>query len=67
MPIYEYKCKECGAQFEEFQNINDSSENVICPECGEKKTERIMSAFASFGSSAGSSAGSSCIPRTGFS
>ena len=23
MPTYEYKCKKCGYQFEEFQNITD--------------------------------------------
>lgn len=42
MPIYEYKCKECENEFEDFMQIN--SENPKCPEC-ESDTERMMSRF----------------------
>lgn len=32
MPQYEYKCKVCDYQFEEFQSINDDPIS-ICPKC----------------------------------
>ena len=41
MPTYEYRCTECGHEFEEFQAISDAP-ITICPEC-KGKTERIIS------------------------
>lgn len=32
MPTYDYKCLECGYQFEEFQSIT-SEPLTVCPEC----------------------------------
>lgn len=32
MPTYEYKCLECGHQFEMFQKITESPINE-CPQC----------------------------------
>ena len=41
MPTYEYFCKECKFEFEEFQSI--ASEPIqICPKC-EGKVERKIS------------------------
>ncbi len=33
MPIYEYKCLECGYRFEKFQRLNEASPD-FCPRCG---------------------------------
>lgn len=33
MPLYEYKCTECGLRFERRQHFSESSIK-ICPECG---------------------------------
>jgi len=41
MPTYEYKCKTCGYQFEEFQSIADSPLKK-CPKCG-GLVERLIS------------------------
>jgi putative FmdB family regulatory protein len=41
MPTYEYRCTECGHEFEEFQAISDPP-ITICPKC-KGKTERIIS------------------------
>jgi putative FmdB family regulatory protein len=41
MPIYEYICKQCGAEFEE---LVFGGEAVPCPECGATETEKLMSA-----------------------
>lgn len=42
MPIYEYKCRECGFEFEELMSSDDDSPQ--CPKCGSSKTEKLMSA-----------------------
>jgi len=33
MPTYEYECKDCGHDFEAFQNMSDEPLSV-CPKCG---------------------------------
>lgn len=33
MPTYEYRCQQCGYQFEKFQNITDLHLSK-CPQCG---------------------------------
>ena len=33
MPLYEYKCEECGLRFERRQHFSDDPVK-ICPECG---------------------------------
>jgi len=60
MPIYEYKCKNCNTVFEKFQSIGSNSENLVCPECGAPRPERIFSAFAAKGTSVSTSGGSGC-------
>lgn len=35
MPIYEYKCSECGAHFEKMQKVSDETLSV-CEVCGGK-------------------------------
>ena len=63
MPIYEFKCKKCLHIFEEFVfSSNSNSEDVICPGCGEKSADKLMSAFSASGSSSMGSGASSCGP-----
>jgi len=33
MPLYEYKCEECGLRFERRQHFSDDPVR-ICPDCG---------------------------------
>ena len=35
MPTYEYRCQECGHEFERFQKMSDEPLRT-CPECGGK-------------------------------
>ena len=44
---YEYKCKECGHLWEEFQSIKDEA-TEICPKCKKKSAERLISGGSSF-------------------
>jgi len=55
MPIYEYRCRECGHVFSRLQRVGASSEGVTCPKCGSTEVERLLSTFAS--TSTGSSTG----------
>ena len=34
MPMYEYKCVECGDVFAEFRDMKDRNEPATCPQCG---------------------------------
>ena len=39
MPTYEYVCRACGHEFEEFQSIK-ADPIAVCPNCRKKKVER---------------------------
>ncbi len=54
MPIFEYRCKECGEKFETLVFSSARPEPVKCEKCGSEQTEKLMSAFASGGLNAGS-------------
>ena len=41
MPIYEYRCTKCGADFEEIVGTNDPA--PACPACHSAKTEKLLS------------------------
>ncbi len=41
MPIFEFKCADCGKEFEEL--VIGSGSEAVCPDCGSKNTERLMS------------------------
>lgn len=43
MPIYEYKCKDCGCDFELY--LKSSRDRPACPDCGSKSLEKKMSGF----------------------
>ena len=60
MPIFEFKCNTCSQVFEEFVfTSNTDSAKIVCPECGTKDAEKLMSAFSSStGASVGSGAAS---------
>ena len=48
MPIYEYKCPECGAGFEKFcRSSNQGDGQQACPECGCEKAGRVLSRLGS--------------------
>jgi len=42
MPIYEYKCNNCG-RVQEFLVLNNQKQDIICPNCGSKDMERVLS------------------------
>ena len=70
MPIYEFKCQECGQTFEFLCLQSDDKDIISCPSCGGKKVDKLLSTFSSSGSGQGfgtAPASSSCASTGGFS
>lgn len=47
MPIFEYRCNDCGKKFEIFFKSMRESENVKCPECNSENIGKLFSSFNS--------------------
>jgi putative FmdB family regulatory protein len=41
MPIYEYRCQECG---ETFEILVRGSTTIVCPQCGSSLLSKLLSA-----------------------
>lgn len=66
MPIYEYKCKNCGNCFEQIVFKSDDESKLTCSKCGKKDIEKIISSFSCL-SSGGDTGISGCSSGSGFS
>ncbi|MFO8057217.1 MAG: FmdB family zinc ribbon protein [bacterium] len=41
MPIYKFKCKECGKEYEDFRSVVEKEERGACIQCGSASIERL--------------------------
>ncbi len=65
MPIYEFRCQECGKKFTVLVRMSER-EKVKCPACESKNITQVISACSfKVGGSSGGSCGSSS-GSTGF-
>lgn len=62
MATYEFRCRACGATFEERRAMADADQPATCPD-GHTDTTRLLSVFASTSGGPGPSAPS--VPRQG--
>ena len=46
MPIYEYKCQDCGTKFEKLVRRSAEASETECPSCGQKHLKQEYSTFA---------------------
>lgn len=61
MPIFDYRCRECGSLYDIFHKVREVTEDVICPSCGSHQYKKLMSApFVAVGSSPAKKAAESC-------
>ena len=58
MPIYEYKCQDCGTKFEKLLRRSAETAEVNCPECGQKHLTQEFSTFAARANGAAAAKGS---------
>jgi len=64
MPIYEYRCKECGEKFEKLVRFSTSTSEIECPKCGGRKVEKLISAFSTRAPSTTAAYVSACATST---
>jgi putative FmdB family regulatory protein len=50
MPIFEYRCDDCGTRFEKLIRRSDDAADLLCPSCGEKHLTQELSTFAAHAS-----------------
>ena len=64
MPIYEYRCKQCGAKFDKLVKLSTKPLEIECPKCGARKAEKAVSrlGLTSSSSSSKSLGAPSCGP-----
>lgn len=46
MPIYEYKCEDCGTRFEKLVRRSSETAGIECPSCGKQHLKQELSVFA---------------------
>lgn len=46
MPLYEYYCADCRANFEALRNMSQADEPIACRHCDSLHTSRVLSIFA---------------------
>jgi putative FmdB family regulatory protein len=60
MPIYEYRCAQCGEKFELFvRSAAQQAAVPTCPKCGSAETRKALSLFGIGEASRSSSTGDS--------
>ena len=61
MPIYEYRCADCGRTFEALVR---GKRVVSCPDCGSSSLEKLLSAATVLSGSTSRPSGRTCCGRS---
>lgn len=48
MPTYQYRCRQCGEEFEKVQSFSDDS-TPKCPGCGTRSKKNVAKIFGAVG------------------
>ena len=62
MPIYEYRCLDCGEKFELRRGYSDNDQGIQCPGCHSINFKRVLSLFAAAKDTSGGAISPSCSP-----
>ena len=65
MPLYEYRCSDCGHRFEILQALGQGADGLACPQCGVPHLEKQFSTFSANTSSAGNGGAMESAPSCG--
>ena len=60
MPVYEFKCKDCGEIHSELRKMGDFTCNS-CPNCGSDNCTKVFSLFSGSGGGGDKSCGSCSV------
>jgi putative FmdB family regulatory protein len=44
MPIYDYRCNDCGTTYDIFHKVREVAEDVVCPSCNSVHHTRLIGA-----------------------
>jgi putative FmdB family regulatory protein len=44
MAVYEFRCSECGTEFEVTCHMDERDAKAVCPKCGSRSVEQKLSA-----------------------
>jgi putative FmdB family regulatory protein len=62
VPIFEYRCRDCGKSFEFLQRGKDTPQ---CPACGSENLKKLLSSFNSKVQGDGNGRGGGCATCSG--
>jgi putative FmdB family regulatory protein len=48
MPVFEYRCAECGKKFSALVGMTAEPDDLKCPQCGGVKASKLVSRFARY-------------------
>jgi putative FmdB family regulatory protein len=65
MPIFEYKCQDCGNLFEKLVRRTADADTLECPKCGQKHLTQELSTFAAHANGRPKSADAPMCPSGG--
>ncbi len=65
MPIYEYRCQDCGTKFEKLVRRAEDSAALTCPSCGQQHLNQELSTFAAHAGGTPKAAGGPICPGSG--
>ncbi|OQX87622.1 MAG: hypothetical protein B6D55_02820 [Candidatus Omnitrophica bacterium 4484_70.2] len=54
MPIYTYRCKNCGDKFELLLRVGSDYSQLRCPQCSSGDIEKLFASFKVFSGEKGS-------------
>lgn len=67
MPIYNFRCEECGRSFDLLVGAPNEERKIKCSHCGSKRVEKNLTTFGIKGGnslSSDNSSGGSCCSGT---
>ncbi len=59
MPVYDYKCRKCGTEFEKFLRSLTAASTVKCDKCGSSQVTKLVTCCAISSGGKSESAGAS--------
>lgn len=65
MPLFEYRCTQCGEHFERLVSFRAEQASTPCPKCGATETRKLFSTFATTDRQSSTSSSTACAPTGG--